>query len=735
MTHNLIPILFFVVITMGLGSLMFDNRIDEYQSVAFSFYNWWYLVLTNDTFDRLLPDNLFVDLSYLLFFFPAIYVGQRFLLSLIIGDTYNTFRSYVKKQLKKERMKEMQGLVKAFSALDENKNGLIPDLVWRECMMALNPELSQEAIALYYELISGGNESISVLQFLSLRNILSFKLSFAKKSQHRFMVMYRKTKEKVVERYNNIKFQLSPKLVAVGQSVLKVLNKYEFTSRMNFLDIIILCFGYAEYPLLGSMNPCMLIGLMYIAEFLVRLVAADGKVSDVTKKTNMISSMFVSGCIASLLFYPLVKWRGLDVNAPYPSPLLTTLQAVITNFTSKDFFIVPNPPIRKLILIFRLLRCMRIANLNEDLQNFNAALFDVIPALFETFSFTFIVSYMFGTLGNILFGAYMDEWKTPLLGVVKAQQLTFMVNFLGSMESAMESVHPAASIYFLVYLILSLTVSNIALSIIIDLHANVLDMKTNEREGQKKKIDIVFEKIVAQARARRVVQTTNQGLNFLNIKLSEFQTSDVRHFITQGEGGDTIKVSDLEACQKYAKIDLVKFYNEQHRQYKDINWEVDVLKTMQDMDFHEEKEFEPGDDIFHAGDPALYLYVLTQGSVRISRTSDDMLHEEALFYSTNFLGAECLQPNGKYTLSCTAEHETKCLIFKQDDVAHGFTSDIAGSVLKLAHKSWTQVETAFAEARKKSRRFSINTTVTNAKVDLAQLMGTVHTSNSGKPNE
>jgi hypothetical protein len=107
MLDNLIPVLFFVVIVMGAASILFDIHVSEFRSSAYMFYNWLFLVLTNDTFDRLLPETLFINLSYLLFFFPAIYVGQRFLFNLIIGDTYETFRSYVKKQLKKEKLKEL----------------------------------------------------------------------------------------------------------------------------------------------------------------------------------------------------------------------------------------------------------------------------------------------------------------------------------------------------------------------------------------------------------------------------------------------------------------------------------------------------------------------------------------------------------------------------------------------------------------------------------------------------
>jgi hypothetical protein len=97
------------------------ESINEFRSTYYASYNWFFLVFTNDTFDRILPEKVFGHLAYLLVFFPSIYLGQRFLLSLIIGDTYDTFRQFVKAQVKNERLKEIKGLTKAFAALDDAK--------------------------------------------------------------------------------------------------------------------------------------------------------------------------------------------------------------------------------------------------------------------------------------------------------------------------------------------------------------------------------------------------------------------------------------------------------------------------------------------------------------------------------------------------------------------------------------------------------------------------------------
>lgn len=537
MMHSLVPIVFFVLIIMGLSSLSFDNLIEEFKSTAYTSYNWLFLIFTNDNFDRLLPGSIIVNMSYLLFFFPAIYVGQRFLLSLIIGDTYETFRSYVKKQLKKEKQKEMQGLTKAFAALDDKKCGVISDFVFKECMTCLHPDMSDEVIALYYELLSGGGvNGVNVLQFLSLRKVLSFKLTVSDQRNYIWNgVNY--VKHHIKSLYTSIHIPVPSSLVERAGKMKDRLTESDWLDYLNIFDIIVFCFDLSEQgvldmvvgPIYNQFTWCHLISLCYCAEFLIRLVASKGAMGTVSSRNNLVSFMFGIGCLGTLL---------CDAVTLFNANLLHSSQVTLPYAGS--FSAV------KILVLFRLLRCVRMANLNEDLKDFTAAIMDIIPALSETFLFTFIVTYIFGTLGHILFGSQMEEWSTPLRSIVKAQQLTFMVSYLDSMESAMETIHPLAIVYFAFYLVLSLTVSNIALSIIIDLHGSVLDANTKKnRDAQQKKLDLVFNKIISNARVRHLFSSRNKSLNFKNITLSEFQTSDVRHFITDSSNEKNLNTGML----------------------------------------------------------------------------------------------------------------------------------------------------------------------------------------------
>lgn len=727
MIQNLIPVLFFVVIVMILCSIFFDTHVLEFKSTAYTFYNWLFLVLTNDTFDRLLPENLFFNLTYLMFFFPAIYVGQRFLFNLIIGDTYDTFRSYVKKQLKKEKLKELQGLTKAFSVLDIEKRGKISDTQWNALISKLYPELSEEALALYFELISGGNPNITILQFLSLRSVLSFNLSYSKDSTNIILSFIRNIYNKVIEYYQQYQINVTEKTSAVAVKVLEKCEEYSVWERLNSIDLIILSLELSDYPLIKVkeitlLTVCQFLLGIHCIEFILKLLQEKGKISQVSNSNNTISTLYVVGCIGCIVYYIITSFFSFY----FTNDLV--LNHILFTFPITEFAIT----YYKILMFFRLLRGLRIANYSEELRDFNAALLDILPTLTETFIFTFIVSYMFGTLGNIIFGNTLDAWKTPLLSIVKAQQLTFMVSFLSSMEEAMTSVHPAIAVsYFVTFLISSLTVSNIALSIIIDLHSNVLDMKSKkERDGNKKKLDLLFTKIIDQARLRRVMRSATSGaqsskppLNFKNIKLSSFQSSDVRHFIAQDDkgGGSNqygFNLDELSSCQKYSNIDLMKFYNESHRNHKDMNWEISIIKSLHDLGIHEEKTFNKGDVIYEINDRARVLILLNKGAVVLSRPQQPQPQqdnstvalisstEECVAFSTKFIGSEALQPNGLYSMNCIAHEDgTKCFFFKQDDIAHNIDTDLLGAIIQMVFISNREIQHDF-KLRKLRRQSS-----------------------------
>lgn len=718
MTHSLVPLLFFIVVVMVISALVFDNTIRELASPVFTTYNWFFLIFTNDNFGRILPDEVMMNMSYLIFFFPCIYVGQQFLLSLIIGDTYETYKAFVKKQLKKEKLKEMQGLTKAFSALDVQKNGTISALQWKECCNKYDPSIPDEAVALYFELLSGGNSTISVLQFLSMRSVLNFNLSLRSNKKAMFASIYLPIYNAVANLYESIQLPVPSVIVSLCKQVIAAADSWNIFSRLNSLDLIVLCFAMSDYKLgpfvmpiaamgyaAGSMITVSLgfaLNCCYLVEFLLRIGMWGGKIHKVHENNNVASHLFVLGVALRFAIALAEIVYGVDHNTPIPLPFLPWIDGRF--------------PVAKLLLLSRALKCVRITNLNKDLRNFSMALIDVIPALTETFAFSFIITYIFGALGNLLFGVYMEEWRTPLRAVVKAQQLTFMVDFLSSTEAAMDQVHPSASLFFVFYLILSLAVSNIALSIIIELQNNMLAGKTSkDRDTQKAKLDLMFNKIKDQARARAVFNTSrSRQMNFSNIVMSQFQSSDTRHFIADMDGEKELKIEDIKQCQKYSSIDLIGHYNKEHRNHRDQHWEVDFLAAAVDNGVKDLRTYKSGQTVIVAGEPAKHLFLIVSGTVCVSEPRALGL---AYVSAASFVGQESLSPNSTYQFQCVADSEAVLLVLTQRDFTDTLDSDLCGSILRMGLKSFGKMEAALLESRKRASRVVSQTWANDAPVE------------------
>ena len=237
--ESLVPLSLFIIVVAIFCALTFGDSLQVGSSLEHH-YNWFWLILTGDTLGKLLPETLFSNALYQFFFFAMIYIGQKFLLSLILGATFDTFKSMTEKQLKKEKVKELQGLVKAFAAVDVNKQGHIDMDMWDALMHEMH--FSPEESAIYYELISGGAEKISVFQFLGLKGVLDYRFTFGETAPN-FDYLARSLATLIPDGYEVI---LSDKIVKSGQKMLWKLTDLQIERTYLILccvDIILLLSG------------------------------------------------------------------------------------------------------------------------------------------------------------------------------------------------------------------------------------------------------------------------------------------------------------------------------------------------------------------------------------------------------------------------------------------------------------------------------------------------------------
>ena len=200
---------------------------------------------------------------------------------------------------------------------------------------------------------------------------------------------------------------------------------------------------------------------------------------------------------------------------------------------------------------------------------------DIMPAILETFTLTFVVSYMFGMVGNIIFGHAISDWDSPTNAMIKAQQLTYMVLFTACLipglmrygTGGLLGVHGggdgrAAAVggVHLLHLLsdhlagrvqhrslhhhrparhgpfLAIPSPHIQYNKMASCLQVLDDQSSKDREGQRGKLQIVFDKIIAQARTRQIFNSTNTGvLNFHNVRMAHFQSTNVRQFVAGGK--------------------------------------------------------------------------------------------------------------------------------------------------------------------------------------------------------
>ncbi|CAN0020902.1 unnamed protein product, partial [Laminaria digitata] len=104
----------------------------------------------------------------------VIVVGSMFLLSLLLGVTYDVFIEHTTEQVKTERLKELKALNVAFATMDPTGTGKLSLVVWNRFLAHLMPRTTEQERALYFEIASRFADNLDVLGFMDLRQVLSY---------------------------------------------------------------------------------------------------------------------------------------------------------------------------------------------------------------------------------------------------------------------------------------------------------------------------------------------------------------------------------------------------------------------------------------------------------------------------------------------------------------------------------------------------------------------------------
>lgn len=672
MQEFLMPLFAFVFI-IAVGCVLTDADTSSHTLVYYG-YNWLCLILTNDTFSRLFPDiESSTDILSALLIFLLMYFGQGFIVNVLLGATLETFRATSTKQIKKENLKRNQGLVKAFTVLDTHKSGRIQLAQFATFMQNWKPELVTEQVQLYYELASGGDQDgITVFQFMKLPDIMCYcfeKESIVTKqmdASHEYI-------EDLCKRlrpfcYNPVQ---RPQLLKLRDMLYRVKVFYY----LNYADIFLFFIQVQDRLVIPSLRVspsiCNVINGMYVLELALELAYREGDLYSLLSGLDIFLGLFTAG-ILGIYGLNVITFVGL-----YP----------MRGDLAK--------------LLFRSLRCCRILITNSELSAFLSSVVSVGPLFCENMVFGLVILYMHGMAGYLLFGSYLEIWATPITATVTVQKLFLPFDLLETMETTMENVHKMSIFFFFLYFLMSIIVSNLSLSIILEWHAQMYAEVSKPADiTEKKKVshEILFKTIKDRIVSRRA---NKKNPSFIDIaKAKELSTTFSRYrMYFRGQKADyrmkfvdeieQLSAKDLKACQKYSSIDLASFSKLINRQQKDLTWETDFVEhARKDHSVHVIK---PGTVFIVQGDPAVKCFLISSGTVSVEMTTSvgttRKSTEEVLIGSINLVGSACLTPESCFQYTCRVEKEVECLIFTQESILHELDSDHAGQLLRMAHKT------------------------------------------------
>lgn len=152
-------------------NLSADIMIDGFQSVPKAFVHMFTL-FTTENFPDFTQPAFVTNSATFVYFLSFMYVGLFFLLPVLLAMNVSFYMEYTEKQIRSERKKEWQGLMKAFSMIDKEAKGYFEYEQWVILASALIPG-SRSTHRFYFDLLDrDGNQLIDVFDFLDLREVL-----------------------------------------------------------------------------------------------------------------------------------------------------------------------------------------------------------------------------------------------------------------------------------------------------------------------------------------------------------------------------------------------------------------------------------------------------------------------------------------------------------------------------------------------------------------------------------
>lgn len=632
------PLVFFLILVSSLVYSWYEVTVpDQFKSVGTALYSLWLLVSTGDTYTALLPPVVQTFPFYMAIFFTILIVGRIFLLSMLMAVTYDVFLDNTRDQVKSERVKELNGLFKAFTILDDEETGKIGMKQFDVFLQCLKPLLSAPERRLYFELASLNShqsDTVDVIDFLNLKEVLTYQFKFP-------------------ERENS---SLASSITAVPSVFISCATT--IVNHKNY-----------ELALVAATTADLLFLLLHDKMFEVDLanlsfvILIMDLVLRIAQKGSFLQFFKISSTHEQICFFAMFAHITLS----------------LVHLTDRfDFIQIHRETILKVAHLFRITRCWRLLGLYKNLGRYFECFFGLIPVLIQTLSFALVIAYFFAMIGLQMYGGKVDYFQDTKSAILTMVQIFFGADYGGVIESCAPLWYTNIGIiFFTTYFVIGvIIVFNLINAIIITVYSQTMDTASQDSiQKEEAEVLLLQDELVQRLRKKKVVSAFNKHSSMnpipLQFTMSKMKpdlggsnmrrklTGHSKMSITKDEVKN-VKKFQKKKTKKYTKIDIEKVYTEKVEGAdgaKNFEKKLFGLVCESSNDF-KRQTFQPLDTIVGMGEIQQQFYFVFEGQVQCLYKQKEV----KMFEKGNMFGEDMLLSGLPHAYDCVAVQENTIVI-------------------------------------------------------------------------
>lgn len=575
-----VPILFLLLLSSVVLGRMLGNGVEELHDFGSALFHFFILLATLDNYNVVLDGAIEFHPFASIFVFGFIIIGVLFLVSLVLGVTVDAYTEHTRSQIKSERKKLIRGLAKSFATMDTEKKGWITHRQWRALLTHLKPKQADvgESLELYRMLSGSRDNRLDAINYLSLEDVLECERAVPDGAEKRYL----------------------PPVSSWTEACKTARNHWlwlPLTRALITLDTVVLCMRLEDsWSVLGvPLNAILL--LLFAAEQAVKVgcvgtVLAYWHFASALHRADLaiLLACIASSCVVTVL--PLLQSLLVPgLGAPLPVGLEPDPLALAADGGALLAQLV------LLRLVCNGLRVLRATLTSNILCTFAFAVAGILPLLWQTAGFAFVIMYFFAVLGLETMGGDVTMFSAVSTAFLTLIQLMFSVAISDVMLEAMQEndLLPEAYIifYFVAYFCLGVMILiNLVTALTIEFYnRQFLSEEEANSDHTPPHPDVLMEVERVKVDSRKAASVVMKLM-----RRSAPAVSSVRDLMATE---DTRKVTrkEVEACKKEATVDLLAMFDKKAKDAEEVRKASEAQKkAKKDLEKKKKKEQQEAKD-------------------------------------------------------------------------------------------------------------------------------------------